>query len=543
MKKLLILLIGISVCLPARGASAPRMVLVFPLENLSSRKDVGWLSEGLAEILAKRLESPSSFVLSREARNTACNQMGFPPGAPLTLASEYVVAQTLGVQEMVMGDFSVTGDKLTTRVRVLDLRRLKLSPWVEGSGDLADLVDQETRLAWRLLSISDPQFITGDEKAFAARFAPLRLDAFENYIRGILSTDDDSRVRFLKHSDKLDPSDHRAAFELGRFYFNRKDYADSASWLEKLNATDGSYSEARFLLGVDYFFLGRESDAQKAFTALSKRIPLDQVMNNLGVIEARQGQYEQAAADFARAWRADPTDSDYAFNLAVGLWYEKKYGRVIELLEKEIKQRRDDADAHSLLAAALGETSNEAARRRELAWLAAQGDASRPDATSDFASLTRIKKTYDGRAFHLLSLAIENAQQSRLAREPAPEQGSALLKQGQELLSQGQMGAAQRELEQAAALLPASSKVHLLLGRVYESEGKHEAAARELEQSLNLQESAEAHLWLARAYLALHRPQAAMDQGRSALRLDPASTEAENLMREIRRDGQGSKNP
>jgi tetratricopeptide (TPR) repeat protein len=534
MKKALFLLFAMLISLQVWGASTPRLVLVFPLENLSPRPGVGWLSEGIAEILSTRLESSMTYVLRREERSAAYTQMGFPPGSPLTLASEYVVAETLGVQQAVVGDFSVTGDKLTTRVRVLDVRRLKLSPWFDASGDLADLVGQETGLVWRLLAFSDPHFITGDEQEFARRFAPIRLDAFENYIRGVLSRDDSSRVRFLERADNLDPADHRAAFQLGRYYFGQKDYAQSAKWLTKLDKKDDSYSDAQFLLGVDEFYLGDNDDAWKAFDALAMRAPLDQVLNNRGVIEARQGHYEEASSDFERALRADPKDSDYGFNLAVCLWYEKKYDRMIQLLREELKRRGDDADAHSLLAASLGEVGDAPGRKREMAWLAGHGDAPGSDASADFASLTRIKKTYDGRAFHLLSLAIQNAEESELTREPVPQQGRARLERGRELLAQGQLPEAESELVEATALLPSSSEAHLLLGRVYETEGKHQAAASQLEESLNYHDSFQAHLWLARAYLALRRPQAALDQTQAALRLDPVNRETESLIREIK---------
>lgn len=416
------MLFGMLVYLPVQAKPVPRLYLVFPPENLSSRPDVGWLSEGIAEILSSRLDSSASYALGREERNAAYIQMGFPAGAPLTLASDYVIAETLGVRDAVTGTFSVSGDKLTTRIRVLDLQHLKLSPWFEVSGDLNNLVAIETELAWKVLSFSNPHFVVGDEQAFAREFAPIRLDAFENYIRGVLSTDVATRINFLKRASILDPSEHRADFQLGKEYFDKKDYEQSAHWLAKLKPGDDFFSQSRFLLGVDDFFLGNNNDAYSEFDSLAKDVPLDQVLNNLGVIEAREGHYTQAALDFERAHNGNPTDADYDFNLAVSLWYERKYDQVVPLVEAVLKQQSDDADAHSLLAAVLGEVGDAAGRKRQMAWLSGQGDAPRADATADFVSMTRIKKTYDGRAFRLLSLEIQGAREARISNEGATDQ-------------------------------------------------------------------------------------------------------------------------
>jgi tetratricopeptide (TPR) repeat protein len=406
-------------------AASPRLVLVFPLENLSASSDVGWLSEGIADLIGQRLKSPSNYVLSRRERNTAFEQLGFPPGTPLTLASEYKSAEAMGVQEAVIGNFKIVADQLTTQVQVLDARHLRLSPPVTVTGNLVNLVGLETELAWRLRAFYDRGATTGSEAAFASRFHPIRLDAFENYFRGILAKDPPTRLHFLKEADRLDPPDHRAAFELGRDYFKEKDYAASAAWLEKLNPADAGYSESRFVLGVDDFFLGHYSESQKLFQQLARSIPLDAVFNNLGVLKARQDQYGEALADFERAHEGDPTDPDFSFNIAVCAWYLKKYSLAARSLKADLKVENDDADARSLLAAVLGEVGDQKGRRKELDWLTAHGEDSQAEAAADFLPLSRVKTTYDGHAFLLLKLAIQAAKQRKISRLSDRGRGAA----------------------------------------------------------------------------------------------------------------------
>src|SRR5208283_2861425 len=234
-----------------RGSSEVRSLLVFPFENLSPRADLNWISESFAQVLSSRLPQPDNYVLDRDERNAAYTQLGMPMDAPLTLASEFKVAQTLGVDWAILGNFNVTENRLVAHAQLLDVKLLRLSQPLEVSGDLTELVDLQTRLVWRLLATHDAGFAVNSEEDFRRSFHDIRLDAFENYIRGLVATDDASRLHFFTEAERLDPSDRRAAFALGRFYFEQKDYAHSALWLGKVEASDSAYDESLFLRAVD----------------------------------------------------------------------------------------------------------------------------------------------------------------------------------------------------------------------------------------------------------------------------------------------------
>ena len=520
----------------AQPEAAPetRTVLVFPFENRSARPDLDWLSEGFSEVISARLGGPSRYVLDRDERIAAYDELGVPADTALTLATDFKVAETLGVDWAVMGNFTVQADRLTARARLLDMRHLKLKPALETTGELGDVVDVETRLAWRLLATEDSSFTTGKEEDFARQFPPIRLDAFENYIRGLMASDSDSRVHFLEESDRLNPADHGAAFELGRHYFEEKNYADSAKWLRKLTASDSDYLESVFLVGVDEFFLGHEGEAEKAFTQLAKQVPLGEVSNNLAVLEARRGHYGEALAGFQRAYDGDPADPDFAFNLGACLWYAKRYQEAARHLDEAVRSNDDDPAAHTLLAAVLGKLGDATGERRERQWLAEHEAEQSPQGADDFMPWTRLKKHYDGRAFRLLSLTVRNSMEATLAQGPAQAHGAVHLARGQQLLSEGRLPEAERELSEAVSLIPQDGEAHLALGQVYELENRHREAATELETSLRWQDTALAHVWLARVYLALNQVEAARTQGQLALNLDPGNRYARNLIEQMR---------
>ena len=84
-----------------------------------------------------------------------------PVDTPLTLASEFKAAQVLGVDWAILGNFNVTDNRLVAHAQLLNVKLLKLSQPLEVSGDLTEVVDLQTRLAWRLLATHDPGFYRG----------------------------------------------------------------------------------------------------------------------------------------------------------------------------------------------------------------------------------------------------------------------------------------------------------------------------------------------------------------------------------------------
>ena len=128
------------------ASSQVRSLLVFPFENLSPRADLNWIAESFAQVLSSRLPQPDNYVLDRDERNAAYLQLGMPTDAPLTLASEYKVAQTLGVDWAILGNFNVTDHLLVAHAQLLNVKSLKLSTPLEVSGDLTELVD--SRRGW-----------------------------------------------------------------------------------------------------------------------------------------------------------------------------------------------------------------------------------------------------------------------------------------------------------------------------------------------------------------------------------------------------------
>lgn len=400
----LVLLVATARLCPAET----RTVLVLPFENRSDRPDLYWISESFAETFSICLSAPGRYVISRQERNGAYEQLNLDPGRPLTLASAYKVGATLGADWAVTGDFNVEGELLTARARLLDAHRLRLAPALEATGGLADLVELQARLAWRLLATHDRNFIVGTEEDFRRRLPPIRLDAFERFIRGVLADDAATRVQHLSEAHRLNPADQRAAWELGRHYFVQMDYEDSASWLRKLNARDAHYWEALFLLGVAEFRVGREFAAEMALEALAEKAPLAEVWNNLGFVQARRGRFAEALESFERAFEANPTDADICFNLGAALWQLKRHDESVRFLKQARRLASEGEETTVLPAAVLDDLPDPA-------------DDAEEQVARDLLAKLRLKANYNARALRLLGLSEENPWQVGL--EPGPAWG------------------------------------------------------------------------------------------------------------------------
>ena len=184
---------------PATGAQQSRhssnpigsqIYLVFPFENAGASSRLDWLGEGLEELTILRLSAAGEAVYSHTGRINELDRYGLPPGAKLSRATMLRIAEDLDVDYVVFGSFTSDGAKLTVESRILRVNPPALLPAATETGPLDSLMDLQTRLAWRSLSSNDRSYPLSLAE-FAKKQRPLRLDAFEHYVRGLLASEDD----------------------------------------------------------------------------------------------------------------------------------------------------------------------------------------------------------------------------------------------------------------------------------------------------------------------------------------------------------------
>ena len=490
---------------PAARARISRLLLIIPFENTSNAAGLDWISESFPEVLSTRLSPRGFFIMGRDDRLNAFDRLGIPSGAKPSRATLYQVGQQLDADYLIVGDYRVADTNITAHARLMDMDRLRLSPELTESGPLTNLIAIQTALAWDILNTLNPGTIS--KAGFIAQFPVQRPDVLENYVRGVTATDDLEKIKHFKEVVRLEPTHTLAILQLGKSYYKARDYESAASWLARVPNSDTNANEAQFYLGLSTFYGGHMDRAETAFSTLAARLPLTEVLNNLGVVAARRGQ-KSARGYFEKTVQTDPNEPDYRFNLAVTLFREGDgKGAAREL--RELLAIHSDAEAKTLL------------------------DSIASGTQSARLPMERIKRNYDESTFRQIALEIANTNEARLANSDPASHAAFHVQHGQELLQSGLSGEAEKEFREAVVLDPTSAEAHAGLATVLENDQDRPGARNEARVSLKLHPTAEAYVVMARLDLADNKSSAAAQSVERALLLDPANAAAISLKRDI----------
>ena len=490
---------------------------VFPFENISGAPGLAWISESFPELLGERLSSSSLYVVGREQRLQAYDRGSIPPNLRPSRATLYRLAEQLDVDYGVLGQFSYDGRTFTGTAQLLDMRRLKLQPPVTVRGPLTDLINLQTGVAWELLRQLRSDLSISRE-AYLAAFPPVRLDAFENYIRGVIAASPAEQINHLREAVRLNPAYNEAWLHLGKTYYGQRQYDQAIAALSHVAQTAPMAQEASFYAGLSSYYVGDFSRAESAFSFVATRMPLAEVDNNLGVASARRGKKE-AAQLFQRAVEDDPNDADYHFNLATALYRNGDLNGALRQLHETLGLRPTDSEAKSFLER-----------------LEAEGPKTPTSASvapGVKAPLERIKPNYDESSFRQIALQLQATAEQRWAKADPHKHAQYHVGRGSELLGQGFVNEAEKEFREAVTLDPSNPQAHLGLAQVLENNGDSAGARGEAEAAFHLKQSAEPLLVLVRLDLRENRAEAASESVERALKLEPSNPSAQALKRAV----------
>jgi len=332
-------------------------VLVLPFFNQSNSANVDWIGESIAENIRESLTAEGVLALDREERLEAFRRLSLRSNAVLTRASIIKAGQSLDAANVIFGQYELAEaaagssgaapGTLRITARILDLKRLRQGPEFSESGALDDLASLEARVSWQALHALSPKTAPGEEDFLRAR-PRVRLDALESYIRGLLAGNPEQERRFFLQAARLDENYSQPCFQLGKSYWRRKDYHAAATWLARVNGRDPHYLEAQFYLGLCSYLTGDYAAAEKCFETVAATVPLNEVYNDLGAAESRQGG-PAAIESFRKAVDGDSADPDYHFNLACALWKAGQFEAAADSLRAALERNPSDQEAAMLL--------------------------------------------------------------------------------------------------------------------------------------------------------------------------------------------------
>jgi tetratricopeptide (TPR) repeat protein/TolB-like protein len=487
-----------------------------PFDNASGVPGIEWIAESFPELLSERIASPTIYVLTRDDRLRAYDRAGIPASVHPARATIYRMVEQMDVDYVVLGRYTFDGRTFTATAQVLDMRSRKLLPESRESGSLLDLINIETSLALDLLHSMRPG-LSVSRQEIESSAPPVRLDAFENYVRGILDTTAADKTRHFQEAVRLNPAYNQAWFQLGKAWFDQGQYDQAIGAFAQVSLPDPAAREANFYLGLAAYYLGDFSRAESAFTFVAARMPLAEVDNNLGVAIARRGDQKAAALRFQKASQQDPSDADYHFNLAVALYRSGDPAVSIRQLQECLTLRPGDVEAKTLLAF----LSNSA---KLGAYTALKGAEVPPQ---------RIKSNYDENSFRQIFLGIQSTAEERLAKTDPVRHAQFHVSRGQELLAQGFVAEAEKQFREASTLDPQNAEAHSGLAHTLEAGDDLAGARAEAEAALAIRIFIDPLLVLARLDLRDNRTDAAAQTVDQALHLDPANASALNLKRAV----------
>jgi tetratricopeptide (TPR) repeat protein len=335
------------------GALHAETVLPLPFFNHTGSANLDWIGESIAETLRDAAMLEGVLVLDRADRLEAYRRESLRSGAELTHASILKIGESLDASLVIYGTYDIPSKgNLRVSARILDLQHTRQGPEFSESGALEDLNTLEYRLGWQVLQQLKWKSTPALDEFLRAR-PSVRLDAVESYVRGLLASTADQRHLFFTRAARLDEHFSQPCFQLGKIFWEKKDYKIAAGWLERVTRPDPHYLEAQFFLGLCRYNTADFRGAERCFQTVADSVPLNEVYDNLGAAQSRLNESSHALASFRKALEGDSGDPDYHFNLGYSLWRAKDFDLAVESLRAVVERNPDDTEATSLLGRAL----------------------------------------------------------------------------------------------------------------------------------------------------------------------------------------------
>ncbi len=379
--------------------------LILPFFNLSNEANLQWIGESLAETIRDTVAAEGFIALDRDKREEGYRRLSLKASSQITKASILRLGEVLDADQVIYGTFDYKDPlnpsdpkiKGTVRIvaQVVNLRKAHQGPEFSEVGSLEDLARLQNHLSWQMLRYVSRKTAPSEDD-FRSRRPVIRVDAMENYIRGLLATVPDQKQKLLLQAVRIDPRLVQANFQLGKLFLRRKQWRSAAENLAKLQATDSHYREALFDLGLCRYRLGEYAEAVEAFRTVAEQVPLNEVWNNLGAAQLRLNQPE-AISNLQKALEGDPNDADYEFNVGYALLRSGDHAAAAERFRAVLRRRPGDQEATTLLGRALRGSAPAAAGR----------GGNPAQSASQIEGLERVKDSFEESAWLQLKAVLE----------------------------------------------------------------------------------------------------------------------------------------
>lgn len=565
----------------AQTTSAADIVLVLPFENISDHPEYNWIGESFADSLSELLTRSSGLiVVSSDERAVAYQKLRLPLTVIPSRATAIKIARELKASMIVFGTYNVTltpaapsSDKsnpaaekpvamIIGQAKVIRVNEGRLAGdifdgnWAPRQYDFADSVRELQKvhgeLAYQILYTRD-KALSLSRSTFVQEATKVPPQAWEAIQKCMLTAESDStRENFCKNALNLYAKENGgavyplAAFQLGRFYFNRYQWKQAIEYFTMLQKKDAHYNEAQFYAGLAYWKTGDIEHAAATLVPLAdeKVMPLVAVYNNAAAVSVEAARVEkkpeerarllnQAITLLARAADSSPDDPTVLFNYGYALFLSEKYADAATKLEKVIGGNPQDGTAYFLLA-----KSQERANHTEAANAADNFARKMLPTYANWQTEWQKSQTLPNIALRSRDV-LNQVDLSDLTRGQQIEQANAnnaqqSLAKVRDFYQQGRDDEALAEIRRLLNIEPTTAEAFLISGRIHQRRGDQEAAIAALKTAIFWDSRLiDAHILLGRIFLERGDMNEARKYATSAISLGPDNQEAMALQRQV----------
>ncbi|HEY7474926.1 MAG TPA: tetratricopeptide repeat protein, partial [Vicinamibacterales bacterium] len=342
--------------------------------------------------------------------------------------------------------------------------------------------------------------------------------------------------RFFETALTQAPRDPRILIALWDAYTAQGAHDKALAAANAIPAGTPDSRRAKFAVALSLVELKRFDGAFSALNALHAERADPGISNALGVLQLRRGAPAQGPAAptvyFGRAADQDPANTDYVFNLGYAFALAGNSQSALFWLREVVRYDAADGDAHLVMSAVLAGAGKmvEAQREFELArLLGTSGEIAGTAPSSKVPpGLERTQDDLESTVGRRADAVIANPAQ-RDQRETA----AFHLARGRRLFDENKDREAFDELRRAIYLAPYEDEPHLLAGRLHLRGGRMNEAIDEFKVAIWCRETAQARVALAEALLETGEKDAARREAERALKLDPQSAAAREMLKKI----------
>jgi tetratricopeptide (TPR) repeat protein len=528
---------------PAQAAASD-MVVVMPFENRSQMSKYNWIRESFAILLGDVLDVPGISVLNIDERNLAFERMNLSPSDLLTRAAMIRVAGTAQANLALVGEFDIgeakEGATVAITARLIETRegRLVGNKVFNYSGPLAELQQWQGQLAWNIVYVRNPTLPYSKEQMIrrAKKFPAI---AYESFVKGIQTRDAKLRESFLRRAileyENSGEAGHfaQAIYELGLLHYRQADFSEAAKRFKELNKDDSTYTESLFYLGLAAYKAGDNNEAASAFEKLIEVTPILEAVNNAGAALLAKGETEKASQLLRRALANSPNDVLYRFNFGYAQWRAQNFAEAAQHLRFVVKANPSDGEAQFLLAKTLASLGQQAE--------ATQADNEAKRHLSSYARwavapdripmLARFKDELNRATFYKMERQQQSAPNAGAAQQTQIRQN---LDRARRMIYAGANAEGLNEAQRVLEIDTTNAEAHFLRGIVFQRQGHTESAIGALQSAVAYNPRlVEAHIVLARMYLARGGRALALAHCKQALSIDPQNRDAIALKQQI----------